>query len=149
MKKMLRTYLCFTLLFLNGCKTNTATADGHYSGCTFVVESDDHYNIGFEIHYSDEDTIEWNYALASQISQLMHDLDDGSSANLIENREYCSDASRTNVQIQRFALSIPHSEHDEMINRLKTFSFQLTMHSKKNDQQYFSMITLPIIDLSM
>lgn len=150
MKKLMQIILCTTLLASIGCtKIKTESADDHYSGCTFIVESGDYYNIGFEIHYANTDEIEWNYALEHQVYQLLEDLmiETDVPVSLKESQEYCGDIKRTNTQTQRYALPIQHELHDEMVQMLSEFSFTLTLNSKTEPVQYSSEITLPVIDV--
>lgn len=152
MKKVISTVLIGGLLCLSGCHAKTQSADGLYSGCTFVLNSGDYYNVGVEVHYSDEYNFTWDKTLDHSMHKLLDNLQTGDEKTIVpltdDGSYYCSDVKRSDGKTWRTSFRIPKESHDEMVNRLKDFSFNLTLTNKYNDETYTSKVTLPVVDNS-
>lgn len=152
MKKTICVLLVSGLLCLSGCRTRNESADGLYSGCTFVLRSGDYYNVGVEVHYADEYSFSWDKTMPYSMHRLLDSLqtkDDQTIVPLTEDGQYyCSDVKRSQGRTWRTAFRIPESSHDEMISRLKKFSFNLTLTDRYSDVSYTSRVTLPVVDNS-
>lgn len=152
MKKAICSLLASALLFLSGCLGRTKSADGLYSGCTFVLKSGDYYNVGVEVHYSDEYSFTWDKTMDYSMHQLLDDLqtkDDSTVVPLVQDGDYyCTDVRRSGGKSWRTSFRIPESSHDEMISRLKKYTFNLTLTDKYSNVTYTSKANLPIVDNS-
>lgn len=153
MKKALCVILTGMLLTLTGCHGgHNQTADGLYSGCTFVLKSGDYYNVGVEVHYSDEYNFTWDKSMDYSMHQLLDNLqvkDDKTVVPLQQDGDYyCTDVKRNDGRSWRTSFKIPESSHDEMISRLKKYTFRLTLTDKYSDVTYSSKVNLPVVDNS-
>lgn len=152
MKKILCAMLAGLLLFLSGCHTRKESIGDLYSGCTFVLNSGDYYNVGVEVHYSNDYTFTWDKTMQSSMHKLLDDLQTGDEKTIVplvdDGKYYCTDVKRSQGKTWRTAFRIPKESHDEMVKRLKDFSFELTLTDKYNDAVYSSKVTLPVVDNS-
>lgn len=152
MKKAICAILAGTLLVLSGCQKKTDTADKLYSGCTFVLNSGDYYNVGVEVHYSDEYNFTWDKTMDHSMHELLDDLQTGDAKTIVplvdDGKYYCSDIKRNDGKTWRTSFRIPKKNHDEMVRRLKNFSFNLNLTDKYDDVSYTSKVTLPVVDNS-
>lgn len=136
---------------LCGC-SGKKSADGLYSGCTFVLKSGDYYNVGVEVHYTDQYSFTWDKTMDYSMHQLLDNLqvkDNSTVVPLIEDGDYyCTDVKRNDGRTWRTAFKIPESSHDEMISRLKDYKFTLTLTDKYSNVSYSSRVSLPVVDNS-
>lgn len=152
MKNIAKSALIFTLLLTTGCTSiKEKAADGHYSGCSYIIESGDYYNVGIELHYDNDTEMEWNYTLEKSLDQTLEDLveENSSTINLVEDgKYYCSDAQRPKKITWRKGYAISHDKHDQLIEVLNGFSFDITLNANASDIVYTSKITLPVSDIA-
>ena len=152
MKKAVSLILAGSILLLTGCNTSKKSADNLYSGCTFVLKSGDYYNVGVEVHYSDEYNFTWDKTLDYSVHQLLDDLQTKDDKTIVplqdDGNYYCTDVKRSDGKTWRTAFRIPETSHDEMIRRLKNFKFTLTLTDKYSDVTYSSKVNLPVVDNS-
>lgn len=152
MKKAISMLLAGSILFLTGCNNSRKTADSLYSGCTFVVKSGDYYNVGVEVHYSDEYSFTWDKTMDYSMHQLLDNLQTKDDKTIVplkdDGKYYCTDVKRSDGKTWRTSFRIPESSHDEMISRLKDYKFTLTLTDKYSNVTYSSKVNLPVVDNS-
>lgn len=151
MKKLLKLTFITTLLLSMGCTNKKIeSAEGHYSGCTFIIESGDYYNVGIELHYDNDTQLEWNYSVENKLDTALKDLvEEGTLVDLVEDGDYyCSDTKRAKKSTWRKGYAITHDKHDELVSILEQFSFDLTLNANATNKVYSSEVTLPVSDIS-
>lgn len=151
MKKMIKLAMIATLL-LTGCiDEKKESAEGHYSGCTFIIESGNYYNVGIELHYDNDTEMDYNYSLEKQLDQALSDLEEENDSTIDLKEDgtyYCSDSLRAKSLTWRKGYAIPHDKKDDLIETLSDFTFDLTLKANATDKVYESEITLPVKDIS-
>ena len=143
-RSILLSCIISTSVCISGCKEKVSSAPAEYKACAYLVQKDDHYNIGIEIHTDNRNVEGLNPFTEEEFGNLItltdEDNDDG--------KNYCPSENKMNSDFKEWITAeIKNEDIEKVLNIMKQHKFELNLVDPDgNYPSIHEVVQLEVID---